>query len=119
MMSTFSITECRTVIGPGSLGKRTLGQSQVKGQARLISPWNATSSRKLRYSACRIPASAALYLVRAMTDTNQLLREYVETGSEPAFREIVSRYVDLVYSVALRRLGGHEHLARDVVQTVF
>jgi DNA-directed RNA polymerase specialized sigma24 family protein len=54
-----------------------------------------------------------------MTDTNQLLREYVETGSEPAFREIVSRYVDLVYSVALRKLGGHEHLACDVVQTVF
>jgi RNA polymerase sigma factor (sigma-70 family) len=54
-----------------------------------------------------------------MTDTNQLLREYIETGSEPAFREIVARYVDLVYSVALRRINGHEDLARDVVQTVF
>jgi RNA polymerase sigma factor (sigma-70 family) len=54
-----------------------------------------------------------------MTDTNQLLREYARSGSEEAFRELVSRYVDLVYSVAVRRLGGDEHLARDVVQTVF
>lgn len=54
-----------------------------------------------------------------MTETNQLLREYVETGSEPAFREIVTRYVDLVYSVAFRRVGGNETLARDIVQAVF
>lgn len=54
-----------------------------------------------------------------MTDANQLLREYVKSGSEPAFQELVGRYVDLVYSVAVRRLGGDEHLARDVVQTVF
>lgn len=54
-----------------------------------------------------------------MTDANQLLREYVKSGSELAFQELVGRYVDLVYSVAVRRLGGDEHLARDVVQTVF
>ncbi len=54
-----------------------------------------------------------------MTDANQLLREYVESGSEPAFRELVSRYVDLVYSVALRRMRGNESLARDVAQMVF
>ena len=53
------------------------------------------------------------------TDPNQLLSEYVESGSELAFREIVSLYVDLVYSVALRRLNGNEQHARDVVQTVF
>ena len=63
--------------------------------------------------------SGGFILVRAMTDTNHLLREYAESGSESAFREIVSRYVDLVFSVAFRRVGRNETLARDIVQTVF
>ena len=54
-----------------------------------------------------------------MTDSNQLLRQYAQTGSETAFQELVSRYIDLVYSVAVRRVGGDADLARDVVQTVF
>ncbi|MDB6037924.1 MAG: hypothetical protein JWM99_1765, partial [Verrucomicrobiales bacterium] len=33
--------------------------------------------------------------------------------------ELVSRYIDLVYSVALRRVSGDVHVARDVVQSVF
>jgi RNA polymerase sigma factor (sigma-70 family) len=51
--------------------------------------------------------------------TEQLLRDYVETGSESAFRELVDRYINLVYSTAYRRLGGDAHLAEDTVQTVF
>jgi len=58
-------------------------------------------------------------LVKSMNATGQLLRDYAEKGSEPAFRELVSRYVDLVYSVAFRRIGGDAHLVEDVVQTVF
>ncbi len=54
-----------------------------------------------------------------MTDATQLLRDYARNGSEPAFRELVTRYTDLVYSVALRRAGGDAHLAEDIVQTVF
>jgi len=54
-----------------------------------------------------------------MTDATQLLRDYAEHGSEPAFRELVTRYADLVYSVALRRANGDTHLAEDIVQTVF
>lgn len=54
-----------------------------------------------------------------MTETEQLLREYREHGSETAFRELVHRYIDLVYSVALRNVGGDAHLAEDVSQTVF
>lgn len=54
-----------------------------------------------------------------MTETKQLLAEYAETGSEPAFRELTSRYVDLVHSAALRLVNGDLHLAQDVAQTVF
>ena len=48
----------------------------------------------------------------------ELLREYVETQSEAAFREIVERYSNLVYSSALRQLGSPD-LARDISQRVF
>ncbi|HZQ46395.1 MAG TPA: sigma-70 family RNA polymerase sigma factor [Verrucomicrobiae bacterium] len=54
-----------------------------------------------------------------MTDSQKLLAEYVETGSEPAFRELVTRYLDLVYSAAVRLMEGDTHRAEDVAQTVF
>jgi RNA polymerase sigma factor (sigma-70 family) len=54
-----------------------------------------------------------------MTESQQLLADYVATGSEPAFRDLVSRYVDLVYSAAVRLVNGDTHLAQDVTQTVF
>ena len=54
-----------------------------------------------------------------MTDSQTLLSEYVKTGSEPAFQELVARYLDLVYSSALRLVGGDAQLAEDVGQTVF
>src|SRR5206468_6821084 len=38
---------------------------------------------------------------------------------EAACQELVDRYVDLVYSVAVRRLGGDTLLAEDVTQMVF
>src|SRR3989442_4775192 len=54
-----------------------------------------------------------------MTDGRQLLADYVEKGSEPAFRELVSRYIDLVYSTAFRLMDGDTHSAEDVAQIVF
>ncbi|HXJ60124.1 MAG TPA: sigma-70 family RNA polymerase sigma factor [Verrucomicrobiae bacterium] len=54
-----------------------------------------------------------------MTDSQQLLAEYGAHGSEAAFRELVARYIDLVYSTALRLVGGDTYLAQDVAQTVF
>ena len=54
-----------------------------------------------------------------MTDSQRLLTEYARNGSDAAFRELVIRYVDLVYSTALRLVGGDTHRAEDVTQTVF
>ena len=54
-----------------------------------------------------------------MTESQQLLAEYVETGSETAFRELVTRYIALIYSTALRLVEGDTASAEDVTQTVF
>ena len=54
-----------------------------------------------------------------MSDDSDLLRRYVETGSEAAFAELVQRKVNLVYSVALRQVQGDAPLAEEVTQTVF
>jgi RNA polymerase sigma factor (sigma-70 family) len=54
-----------------------------------------------------------------MTDSQRLLAEYAANGSEQAFRELVARYVDLVYSTATRLVDGDTHRAKDVAQTVF
>ena len=53
-----------------------------------------------------------------MLDDRQLLRRYAD-GSEAAFGELVARYVNLVYSAALRRARGDWRLAQDAAQLVF
>jgi RNA polymerase sigma factor (sigma-70 family) len=52
-----------------------------------------------------------------MTDRD-LLREYVATRDEQAFAELSSRYVDMVYSSALRQLRDKSS-AEDATQQVF
>src|SRR5438445_10206177 len=49
----------------------------------------------------------------------ELLQRYVESRCEAAFTELVQRYIDFVYSSALRQVGGDSHLAQDVTQSVF
>ena len=48
----------------------------------------------------------------------QLLRDYADHGQEAAFREIVVRHTDAVYSAALRQVSSPDG-ARDVAQSVF
>jgi RNA polymerase sigma factor (sigma-70 family) len=54
-----------------------------------------------------------------MSGTQALLTEYANGGSEWAFKELVSSYVNFVFSTALRVVGGDRPLAEDVTQAVF
>jgi RNA polymerase sigma factor (sigma-70 family) len=54
-----------------------------------------------------------------MTDDIRLLERFATSGDEDAFRELIERHLDLVYSAALRRVNGDVPLAEDVAQTVF
>jgi RNA polymerase sigma factor (sigma-70 family) len=48
----------------------------------------------------------------------ELLRDYIANESEPAFRTLVERHVDMVYATALRQVQD-AHLAEEVTQAVF
>jgi RNA polymerase sigma factor (sigma-70 family) len=59
------------------------------------------------------------YQAKTMMDDSSLLRRFAEDRSEGVFAELVRRHLNLVYSAALRKVGGDSHLAADVSQKVF
>ena len=48
----------------------------------------------------------------------QLLARFARENSEPAFAALVERYLNLVYSTALRSVGS-SHAAQEITQAVF
>src|SRR6266550_8719635 len=52
------------------------------------------------------------------TDDSALLQQYVEGHSDAAFAALVTRHINLVYSVAMRHVGD-PHLAEEITQAVF
>jgi len=52
------------------------------------------------------------------TDDSSLLRQYAENNSDEAFAALVTRHINLVYSVALRQVGNPHH-AEEITQAVF
>lgn len=57
--------------------------------------------------------------MNSTSSDSELLCRYAGEKSEAAFAELVRRYLDLVYSAALRQLRGDPHRAQDVAQVVF
>src|SRR4051812_1994111 len=52
-------------------------------------------------------------------EDGELLRRYAADRSHDAFAALVHRHADLVWSSALRLVGGDRHTAEDVAQVVF
>lgn len=54
-----------------------------------------------------------------MADERQMLARFLQSGASEDFEPIVSQYVNLVYSTALRVLPQQQAMAEDICQTVF
>jgi RNA polymerase sigma factor (sigma-70 family) len=54
-----------------------------------------------------------------MLDDAALLIRFSQDRSNEAFAELVRRYLNFVYSTALRQVAGDTHLAEDISQLVF
>src|SRR5665213_1728716 len=63
-------------------------------------------------------SSGRPYIGEMMPESMDLLREYATRRSEEAFAMLVSRYVNLVHSVALRHVGDF-HAAEEITQATF
>jgi len=51
-------------------------------------------------------------------DDHELLAQYARSESDAAFAALIARYVNLVYSAALR-FTGNPHHAEEITQAVF
>jgi RNA polymerase sigma factor (sigma-70 family) len=69
-------------------------------------------------SLAAFPAGVRYTSKAAMNEDAELLRAYVESGSEAAFAALVERHKGLVYASALRQTG-EASLAEEITQTVF
>lgn len=66
----------------------------------------------------RFVRGVRLYGDSMLTDA-ELLQRYVRDRDSRAFGDLVQRHLGVVYGAALRRTGGHAHLAEEIAQKIF
>ncbi len=59
-----------------------------------------------------------IYFLKMTTSDSELLQQFARNRSDDAFKTLVARHIDLVYSAALRQVRSAE-LAEEITQTVF
>ncbi len=69
-------------------------------------------------SASKSDAPQILPAPAGMGDAT-LLRSWAVDGSDAAFRQLTDKYINLVFSIALRGVAGGRELAEEVTQNVF
>ena len=74
--------------------------------------------RDFRHFAVRFAPAQDIHSQMPALDDMQLLGEYATRGSEMAFTTLVSRHLNMVYSVALRHAANPHH-AEEITQAVF
>jgi len=57
--------------------------------------------------------------MQMMTESRRLLADYAKNRTESSFQDLVSHYLGLVHSTAIRIVNGDSQLAEDVSQIVF
>src|SRR5581483_6187662 len=103
------------VAGNGESGNEEIRISSFHPSARL--PPQKPPLREIILWDRRAPANMTLRMQQTPVEW-ELLRDYVERGSEPSFARLVAAHVDMVFSAALRQCGDRA-MAEDVTQAVF
>jgi RNA polymerase sigma factor (sigma-70 family) len=86
-----------------------------RGRATAAGPSTATLWNRTR---CYFFLLAGHIQSEHMSDDAELMREYVERGSEEAFRALVVRHSGMVHGVAFR-ITRSEQLSEEITQAVF
>ena len=92
--------------------------SEVEDECEHEIPPGTPTNHAPAFSCPLFPSGGYIVGEIAWSTDRELQHRYIE-GSEGAFGELVGRHVGLVYSTALRRVGGDAHLTQDVAQLVF
>jgi RNA polymerase sigma factor (sigma-70 family) len=86
--------------------------------ASILSKPSGKSPAESKKTLSDFPGSGCLMGEMQAQSDAQLLRAYAERRDEAAFRELVARYTDLVYSAAFRQVESAA-TAGDIAQSVF